>query len=208
VRFAQSLAVVKLVSFIGYWEEKRMFSRGRQIFLGRRRLLPALAAAFLVMLTVRSDAAGPWPFAVGGGWTVAMDQFAFSALQGPSSTRGGYGSFGHARIDSTALGGTVQGPVLCVLVGGYSPLAGGSEAWFVFQNNDPTTSTSVPTLRVYVVDRGDPGILTDSIGWDVVGANCVPNPNGDRTMIPADLTPTGTQLVVKGNIVVQKPDSQ
>src|SRR4051812_23880784 len=91
-----------------------------------------IAGLLAATATAGINAAGPWPSAVGGGTTSDSVKFAFSALKGPSSTRGTYGSSGHARLDFPD-GTKKQGEVLCVFVD-----PGGYDAVFVFQySTDP-----------------------------------------------------------------------
>jgi hypothetical protein len=162
-----------------------------------RRLVSvsALAALLLLTATMASNAAGPWPSAVGAGSTGDGTKFSFSALEGPSSTRGDYGSFGHARID-LGNGARIQGPVQCVTVDTVL-----FQAWFVFQYTD--AGGNVQQARIYVKDGGDNAAQGgDFFGWDTNNA-CVTSPV-DGTRHPADVItlPTNNQPAVKGNILV------
>jgi len=171
---------------------------------GRWPLGVALAVVLIGITGVISYSAGPWPYAVGGGAAldpilssnvlsdpnaaVNTDHFAFSALQGPSSCRGDFGSLGHGRFDLPD--GDVLGPVSCVSVTG-------NQAVFVVQN-DKGSDTTITSLRVYVQD-GDPG--PDQITWDPI-ALPLSGPFGLQCDVP--FTPTSPlKPVVKGNIQVR-----
>lgn len=159
--------------------------------LSTRRLASAslLALLFMITLTVTGYAGGPWPNAVGGGTASDGTKFAFSALAGPSSARGDYGSAGHARIDLAA--GTMSGKVSCVAVNG-------AEVVFVFQYTDAAGNPM--QARVYAKDNDGAG--SDLIGWDNVGATCSVNP-ADNTLYPANQGPTAfTYPVVKGKVTI------
>lgn len=171
-------------------EEKRMAYLRRHL-RSRRLRWPALVAVIGLMAVV-SDAAGPWPYAVGGGDAMdptdlsSTDHFAFSALQGPSACRGPQGSLGHGRFD--LADGVVQGPVSCVNVQG-------NQAVFVVQNDkgsNPATS-----LRVYVQDNGEPGALVDQIGWQTNPPPALPNQS------QCDALGVTQSIVIKGNIQVR-----
>jgi hypothetical protein len=154
----------------------------------------ALAALLILTVTVASNA--DWPNAVGGGTASNGAKFAFSALMGPSSARGDYGSSGHARLDLPD-GTKWQGPVRCVAVNALN-----TDAAFVFQyGTDPTTGFPLQK-RVYVKSGGD-SFGGDLIGWD---DSTVCNQQPDLTLRPA-VTTAALPLynVVKGNVVVS-PD--
>jgi hypothetical protein len=165
---------------------------------GRWPLAVALAVVLIGITGVPGDAAGPWPYAVGGGDVMNptltdltnTDHFAFSALQGPSACRGGFGSLGHGRFDLPL--GDVQGPISCVSVA-----ANGKNAVFVVQNLNGSYPAS--SLRVNVEDNGEPGAVVDRISFEL-----------DPMLLPAaqtlcDVTvpPPPTATVVKGNIQVR-----
>jgi hypothetical protein len=169
---------------------------------GRWPLGVAFAVVLIGITGVLSNAAGPWPYAVGGGAVMDPlnplvssdpnallneDHFAFSALQGPSSCRGDFGSLGHGRFDLPD--GDVLGPVSCVSVSG-------NQAVFVVQNDKG--SNTITSLRVYVQDNGDLG-LPDQITWEPVALP--PSPAGLQCTVP--FTASALKTVVKGNIQVR-----
>jgi hypothetical protein len=161
-----------------------------------RRLVSVSALAALLILTVTVASNADWPSAVGGGTASNGAKFAFSALMGPSSARGDYGSSGQARLDLPD-GTKWQGPVRCVAVN--AAALNGADAAFVFQyGTDPATGFPY-SKRVYVKSGGDyPG--GDLIGWD---DSTVCNQQTDLTLRPAATGPAAnTMAVVKGNIVV------
>jgi hypothetical protein len=173
---------------------------------GRWALAVALAVVLIGITGVPGDAAGPWPYAVGGGAAMDpivsldpnallnTDHFAFSALQGPSSCRGDFGSLGHGRFDLPE--GDVAGPVSCVLVGGVPDGAQPNQAVFVVQN-DKGSNQTITSLRVYVRDNGDLG--PDQIAWETVP---LPTPPfGLQCAVP--FTASLLKTVVKGNIQVR-----
>ena len=169
------------------------------------RFASVSAIVVLLVLTVTVAIKASWPSAVGGGATAGITvstivypafKFAFSALEGPSSARGDYGSFGHARIDLAS--GRMEGPVVCVTVDPLSP-----QAWFVFEY---TAGADTRRTRVYVKDGGDSAAQGgDLIGWEVapVTGSCIQNTQ-DLTLHPTDSLsiPPNTQPVVKGNITI------
>jgi hypothetical protein len=158
---------------------------------GRWPLGVALAVVLIGITGVLGYAAGPWPYAVGGGsvpdptdpFDVNGNQFAFSALQGPSACRGGFGSSGHGRFDIPEA--VVLGPVSCVSVS-----SNGNEAIFVVQNQKGTNTNLVTSLRVHVLDNGNPtDVPVDMIGWEINQTQCT-------------VAAPPNNLVLKGNIVV------
>jgi hypothetical protein len=179
-----------------------MLLRRTSVIIGRWPLWVAISAVLALMTTVPSDAAGPWSHAVGGGAALdpldplsTTNHFAFSALQGPSACRGGFGSWGHARFDLPEA--IVLGPVSCVNVD-----PDGKHAVFVVQNQNGTNTSTVTSLRVYVEDNGNPaGAPVDMIDWQMFPQLASPGqPQCDTTLPP--VLPL-SKLVTKGNIVVE-----
>jgi hypothetical protein len=163
-----------------------------------RRLVSvsALAALLLLTATMASHAAGPWPSVVGGGSTV-NSKFSFSANEGPSSARGGFGSAGHAKIDDSTNGTRLQGPVICATINLTT-----QQGWFVFQYTD--AGGNIGQARAYGKDVSDFAGGGDMFGWDnnPLTATCTQNPS-DLTLHPTFLTePGNTSVVMKGNIVI------
>jgi hypothetical protein len=160
-----------------------------------RRLVSvsALAALLLLTATMASHAAGPWPSVVGGGST-GNSKFSFSANEGPSSARGGFGSAGHAKIDDVTNGTRLQGPVLCATINLTT-----QQGWFVFQYTD--AGGNIGQARAYGKDVSDFAGGGDKFGWDLSDPTCVPNSDG--TLHPNNLSvPGNTSDVMKGNIVI------
>src|SRR6185503_9153409 len=180
---------------------KRMAFRTGYRIHGRWPLGVAFAVVLIGITGVLSYSAGPWPYAVGGGAAMDpiasldpndllnTDHFAFSALQGPSSCRGDFGSLGHGRIDLPD--GDVNGPVSCVVVDSVTQ----NQAVFVIQNDKG--SNPITSLRVYVRDNGNVG---DQITWDPM-APLPTSPLGLQCAVPFTASPL--KPVVKGNIQVR-----
>jgi hypothetical protein len=175
----------------------------RDTFAGRFALAVASVAVLVLMATTPSDAMGPWPYAVGGGTVLDAtnplneNEFAFSALQGPSSCRGGFGSTGHGRFDIPEA--IVLGPVSCVNV--VSP----NQAVFVVQNQRGTNTSgpsAVTSLRVYVQDNGNPtsGVPVDLIDWQVNPPAALAGTSQCDVFVPPNKL---VDVVNNGNIVVR-----